>query len=45
MSEIVKIMDLVKYYRTGENVIKAVDHTDLVIERGEFTAIVGRSRP
>lgn len=43
MSEIVKIMNLVKYYRTGENVVKAVDHTDLVIERGKFTAIVGRS--
>ena len=43
MSEIVKIMNLVKYYRTGENVLKAVDHTDLVIERGKFTAIVGRS--
>ena len=43
MSEIVKICDLVKYYQTGENVVKAVDHTDLVIERGKFTAIVGRS--
>lgn len=43
MSEIVKICDLVKYYQTGETVVKAVDHTDLVIERGKFTAIVGRS--
>lgn len=43
MSEIVKICDLVKYYQTGENVVKAMDHTDLVIERGKFTAIVGRS--
>ena len=43
MSEIVKISDLVKYYYVGENVVKAVDHTDLEIERGKFTAIVGRS--
>ena len=43
MSEIVKILDLVKYYYVGENVVKAVDHTNLEIERGKFTAIVGRS--
>lgn len=43
MSEIVKISDLVKYYQVGEAVVRAVDHTDLSIERGKFTAIVGRS--
>ena len=43
MSEIVKITDLVKYYHVGENIVKAVDHTNLEIERGKFTAIVGRS--
>ena len=43
MNEIVKISDLVKYYYVGENIVKAVDHTDLEIERGKFTAIVGRS--
>lgn len=43
MHKIVEIKDLVKYYQTGENVVKAVDHTDLTIERGRFTAIVGRS--
>ena len=43
MHKIVEIKDLVKYYQTGENVVKAVDHTNLVIERGKFTAIVGRS--
>ena len=45
MSEIVKISDLVKYYYVGENVVKAVDYTSLEIERGKFTAIVGRSGP
>lgn len=43
MGTIVEIQDLVKYYKAGDNVIKAVDHTDLKIERGKFTAIVGRS--
>lgn len=43
MNTILKIENLVKYYQTGETVVKAVDHTDLEIERGKFTAIVGRS--
>lgn len=43
MSVILEVKDLVKYYGTGENTVKAVDHTDLNIERGKFTAIVGRS--
>ena len=43
MNIIVKVQDLVKYYQNGENIVKAVDHTDLNIERGKFTAIVGRS--
>ena len=43
MNEIVKVTDLVKYYHVGEDVVKAVDHTDLSIERGKFTSIVGRS--
>lgn len=43
MSVILKVENLVKYYGSGENQVKAVDHTDLQIERGKFTAIVGRS--
>lgn len=43
MSNIAIIRDLVKFYQTGDQVVKAVDHTDLEIERGRFTAIVGRS--
>lgn len=43
MSAIVEILDLVKHYQTGDNVVKAVDNTSLTIERGKFTAIVGRS--
>ncbi len=43
MSIIVKVQDLVKYYGSGENLVKAVNHTSLDIEHGKFTAIVGRS--
>lgn len=43
MSIILKVKDLVKYYGSGDSLVKAVDHTDLSIERGKFTAIVGRS--
>ena len=43
MSIILKVENLVKYYGEGENQVKAVDHTSLQIERGKFTAIVGRS--
>ena len=35
--------DLVKYYGSGENLVRAIDHTSLDLQRGEFTAIVGRS--
>lgn len=43
MSIILKVEELVKYYGEGENLVRAVDHTNLQIERGKFTAIVGRS--
>lgn len=42
-SKILAVEDLVKYYGIGENQVRAVDHTSLEIERGKFTAIVGRS--
>ena len=34
MSSIVKVENLVKYYGTDGNIVKAVDQTDLEIERG-----------
>ena len=42
MKAILETRDLVKYYGKGDNLVKAIDHTDLIIEPGEFTAIVGR---
>lgn len=43
MKAILETVDLVKYYGSGENLVKAIDHTDIRIEPGEFAAIVGRS--
>lgn len=42
-SIILQLENLVKYYGSGENLVRAVDHTSLEIERGRFTAVVGRS--
>lgn len=42
-NKILVVEDLVKYYGAGDNLVRAVDHTSLEIERGKFTAIVGRS--
>ena len=43
MEVVVKTEDLVKYYGTGGNLVKAVNHVDLEIERGKVTVIMGRS--
>ncbi|MDC7286837.1 ABC transporter ATP-binding protein [Blautia schinkii] len=43
MKPIAQTIDLVKYYGKEGNLVKAVDHTSVTIERGKFTAIVGRS--
>ena len=42
MKAILETKNLVKYYGTGENLVKAIDHTDIRIEPGEFVAVVGR---
>lgn len=41
--EILSVKNLKKYYRLGENTVKALDGVDLRIEKGEFLAIVGTS--
>lgn len=43
MNEILRSQDLCKYYGTGENQVKAVDHASISIHQGEFAAIVGKS--
>lgn len=43
MNIILETRDLVKYYGLGDNQVKAIDHTAIRVERGEFVAVVGRS--
>ena len=43
MKAILETKDLVKYYGSGDNLVKAIDHTDISVEPGEFVAVVGRS--
>lgn len=43
MDTILRTADLVKYYGDGENQVRAIDHTSIEVENGEFVAIVGRS--
>jgi putative ABC transport system ATP-binding protein len=41
--EIIRLERLVKEFRRGETVVRAVDGADLTIRRGEFVAIMGKS--
>ncbi len=41
--EILRTVDLKKYYGTGENQVKALDGVNLSVEKGEFLAVVGTS--
>ena len=43
MKAILETKDLVKYYGSGDNLVKAINHTDIRVEPGEFAAVVGRS--
>lgn len=40
---ILRIRELKKYYNDGNSIVKAVDHVNLDVHKGEFIAIVGKS--
>ena len=43
MDQLLQTVDLCKCYGKGENEVKAVQHANLDIQKGEFVAIVGKS--
>ena len=43
MNTILQTINLNKYYGEGENIVKAIDNTNINIFQGEFVAIVGKS--
>ncbi|MDP6053344.1 MAG: ATP-binding cassette domain-containing protein [Candidatus Latescibacteria bacterium] len=43
VSYAVRLIDIVKSYTAGDQLIHAIDHLSLDIPQGQFTAVVGRS--
>ncbi len=43
MAELIRAEKLTRRYVMGETIITAVDSMDLVLQEGEFTAVIGRS--
>ena len=40
---LIRVKDLCKIYNPGENEVRALDHINLEIDKGEFVAIIGQS--
>ena len=40
---LITIKDMCKIYNPGENEVRALDHVNLTIDRGEYVAIIGHS--
>ncbi len=43
MNNVIHVKDLVKHYYVGDIVVKAIQHIDLDIDKGEFVSIMGAS--
>lgn len=43
MENLISVRDMCKIYNPGENEVRALDHVDLEIKKGEFVAIIGHS--
>lgn len=39
----IEIVDLIKHYKQGKDVVKALDGVSLRVDKGEFVSVVGRS--
>ncbi len=42
-TEIIKLKNVSKYYNMGENIVKALNSIDIIVEKGDFVAIMGPS--
>lgn len=40
MEHLIKVMDLCKIYNPGENEVRALDHVNLEIDRGDRKSVV-----
>ena len=40
MDNLIKVQDMCKVYNPGENEVRALDHVNLEIQRGEFGILV-----
>ncbi|MFR5356382.1 MAG: ABC transporter ATP-binding protein [Clostridia bacterium] len=43
MEPLIRVRDLCKVYNPGENEVRALDHVDLSIDKGELVGIIGHS--
>ncbi len=43
MKEVISLKNVKKYYKVGDNIIKALDGIDISVHEGEFVAIMGPS--
>lgn len=43
LEALIKVRDMCKIYNPGENEVRALDHVNLEIQKGEFVAIIGHS--
>lgn len=43
MEPLIQVRDMCKVYNPGENEVHALDHINLIVQKGEFLAIIGQS--
>lgn len=43
MQEVISLKNVARYYEMGDNIVKALNHVDIKIEKGDFVALMGPS--